>query len=163
MYLGITTKPSDFSNDKNTNIRKGKSRRSPLCPLSADTAQGFLSSSFLLSGERKERVLKLKLALRGRLLTAHGVGLRGHGLDVLEELGQAVLRRLVVFQACGERVILKYCFIFPVKITHKIKNVISAVFRIRITDRIGSVDPDPNGPKKMFDEFFKVLKASPRA
>ncbi len=113
--------------------------------------------------KRKEGVLKLKLALRGRLLTAHGVGLRGHGLDVLEQLGQAVLRRLVVFQACGERVILKYCFIFPVKITHKIKNVISAVFRIRITDRIGSVDPDPNGPKKMFDEFFKVLKASPRA
>jgi hypothetical protein len=78
-----------------------------------------LSSSFLLSGERKERVLELKLALRGRLLTAHGVGLRRHGLDVLEQLGQAVLRRLVVLQACGERVILKFVLFIRLKLLEK--------------------------------------------
>jgi hypothetical protein len=47
------------------------------------------------------------------------------------------------------------------------KEVKSAVFRIRLTDRIRSVDPDPSRPKSpkksMFEELFKVLKASPRA
>jgi hypothetical protein len=51
-------------------------------------------------------VLQLELGLWRWFLSAHGVGLGGHGLNVLQQLGQSMLCRLVILQACGKRVIL---------------------------------------------------------